>query len=380
MSGFKDRLFCLDLLRGLDMFYLAVVSVALPPLFKALGFSPGWERFFCSHPWEGFTLYDLIMPLFIFMCGAAVPLSLGRRLKEGKPAPGYWRHVWLRVAMLWVLGMLAQGNLATLDLHRISFYSNTLQTIAVGYLVAAWVITLKPWRVRVAIPLVLALAYALIVHFGGDYTKEGNVTMAVEMKILNAIMPADNTEIAYVAKYGYTWYLPSMMFPVIALAGCFATDILLIKRLSAWKRAMCLGAYGALALAVGWLLALCGVKMVKHFFSVSFTLQAIGWSVLALAALYVLTDIYKFRRGTALLIVFGQFALTAYLCEAVFRGACYSVADRLLGGVWRFFDPKWNDTLRAVGYALVVIAVVLVRRRLALAKSAKESSLITVDK
>ena len=28
-----------------------------------------------------------------FMCGAAVPFALGRRLVEGRPGPGYWRHV-----------------------------------------------------------------------------------------------------------------------------------------------------------------------------------------------------------------------------------------------------------------------------------------------
>ena len=115
----EGRLFSLDLLRGLDMFYLAVVATILSPLFLALGADPVWGRFFCSHPWEGFTLYDLIMPLFIFMCGAAIPLALGRRMVGGRPAPGFWGHVWSRFALLWFLGMLAQGNLATLDIHRI---------------------------------------------------------------------------------------------------------------------------------------------------------------------------------------------------------------------------------------------------------------------
>ena len=364
----EGRLFSLDLLRGLDMFYLAVVSTILPSVFKALGADPSWGRFFCSHPWEGFTLYDLIMPLFIFMCGAAIPFSLGRRLTDGKPGPGYWRHVWSRVALLWVLGMLAQGGLATLDIHKISFYDNTLQTIAFGYLVAAFLITIPSWKVRIGVPVVLAVAYGLIVHFCGDYTKDGNITQIVELKILRAIMPADNEQVRYVEDYGYTWYLPSMMFPVITMAGYFATEILRRADFGAWKRAGWLAAYGAASLALGWVLALAGVKMVKHFFAVSFAFQAIGWSVLLLAALYVLTDIWKFRRGTGLLLLFGQFALTAYLCESVFGGVCFSASDRLFSGFARFFDPRWTETVRAVGFGLVVIAVVAIRRQLALAR------------
>ena len=364
----EGRLFSLDLLRGLDMFYLAVVSTILPPVFRALGADPFWNRFFCSHPWEGFTLYDLIMPLFIFMCGAAIPFSLGRRLVDGKPGPGYWRHVWGRVALLWLLGMLAQGDLASLDIHRISFYDNTLQTIAFGYLVAALLITIRSWKVRIGVPVALAVAYGLIVHFGGDYTKDGNITQIVEMKILRAIMPADNVQVGYIEKYGYTWYLPSMVFPVITMAGCFATEILRRKDLGEWKRALGLAVYGAASLALGWALAFAGVKMVKHFFTVSFTFQAIGWSVLLLAVLYVLTDIWKLRRGTGLLLLFGQFALTAYLCESVFRGVCFSASDRLFSGFARFFDPRWSDTVRAVGFGLIVIAVVAIRRQMALAK------------
>lgn len=284
-----NRLFCLDLLRGLDMFYLAVVSAILGPLFQALKLDPSWKMFFCSHPWEGFTLYDLIMPLFIFMCGAAVPFALGRRMIDGRPAPGYWKHVWSRFALLWVLGMLAQGQLATLDVHQISPYNN-----------------------------------------------------------------------------GYTWFLPSLMFPVITLAGSFSTELLIRKDFGVWKRAGGLALLGLSSLAVGWVLALAGVKMVKHIFTVSFTLQAIGWSELSLAALFVLTDIWKIRKGTGLLLLFGQFALTAYLAEAVFRKACYAVSDRVFIGLQNLVPTLYAPVVAAVGYGIVVVAVVMIRRQLAL--------------
>lgn len=367
----EGRLFALDLLRGIDMFYLAVVSVVLHPLFNAIGADPAWNRFFCSHPWEGFTLYDLIMPLFIFMCGAAIPFALGRRMRDGRPLPGYWRHVWGRVALLWVLGMLAQGRLETLSLHHISPYNNTLQTIAVGYLATAFVLTIRSWKIRVAIPIVLTAVYGLLVHFLGDYTNAGNVTRVVELKILLAILPADNSQTEVIREAGYTWFLPSLMFPVISLAGAFSTEILRRSDIGVWKRALGLTVFGAGSLAVGWLLALAGVRMVKHIFTVSFTLQAIGWSVLLLAALFVLTDIWKLRRGTGILLLFGQFALTAYLC-GVFREACKAVANRLFVGFEQFFPPAYAPVVTAVGVGLVVIAVVAVRRQLALGSAARK--------
>ena len=107
-------------------------------------------------------------------------------------------------------------------------------------------------------------------------------------------------------------------------------------------------------------------KMVKHIFTVSFTLQAIGWSELSLAALFVLTDIWKIRKGTGLLLLFGQFALTAYLAEAVFRKACYAVSDRVFIGLQNLVPTLYAPVVAAVGYGIVVVAVVMIRRQCAL--------------
>lgn len=369
----QNRLFCLDCLRGLDIFYLTVVSIAIVPLLKYCHASPALQRFLLDHPWEGFTLYDLIMPLFIFMAGAAVPLAFGRRIKDGRPLPGFHRHVWGRVALLWVLGMFVQGNLLTFDIHKISPYNNTLQTIAVGYAAAAYSLLLKNWIAKIAIPLALTAGYGLIVHFGGqgvgDYSQMTNATVPFELAILNSFLPADNYLTGKITGWGYTWFLPSMMFPVIGLAGCYSTQILLSKR-TEYAKAALLAAIGAAVLAGGWIFTFCGVKMVKHIFTISFTWQAVGWSMLLLAALYVLTDIWKLRKGTGVLLLFGQFALTAYLCEGPFRGAAKAVSEGLLGGFASFF-PKYLDAfVIEVGFGIVVIAVVAIRRRLKLADRA----------
>ena len=94
----QGRLFSLDLLRGLDMFLLTVIG---PLVVEAQASWKCFPRSFYRqfyHGWEGFVLWDVIMPLFIFMCGAAIPFALRKRLQEGPVT--FWKHVLGRVALL----------------------------------------------------------------------------------------------------------------------------------------------------------------------------------------------------------------------------------------------------------------------------------------
>src|SRR3954471_3673821 len=82
----QQRLYSLDALRGFDMFWIMGAEEIVHSLFKATG-SPFWGAFSnqLTHPaWNGFHLYDLIFPLFLFMAGVATPYSVGRELEKGK--------------------------------------------------------------------------------------------------------------------------------------------------------------------------------------------------------------------------------------------------------------------------------------------------------
>ena len=68
------------------MIFLTVVAPLLWAVHAVWGL-PGWLTWQLDHPWEGFTCWDIIMPLFIFMCGAAIPLSLERRLERNGGRP-----------------------------------------------------------------------------------------------------------------------------------------------------------------------------------------------------------------------------------------------------------------------------------------------------
>ena len=358
----KERLYSLDLLRGLDMLFLRVAS----PILIALGTACAWPeavRRQFTHPWGGFTAYDIIMPMFIFMCGAAVPLALPRRMENGRAGRAYWRHVLWRVVMLWVLGMMCQGNLLDLVPANFALYTNTLQSIAAGYLIAAVVLLLPNRRVRFAAPFALAAAYGLLMALCGDYSREGNVAYVFETW-LQKVLPV----IGYTTAGHYTWFLTTLMFGAMTLFGLQATEILQNAAWSQRRRAGVLAGYGAGLLAAGWLLVACGVPMIKQIFTVSFSLQAVGWCMLLYAALYVVGDIWKVRRGTGLVTLYGQCALVAYMIPALFWAGLEQGSKTVLRGVIARFDARWTPVIAMVGYAVMLTVILYFYRR---AKSAK---------
>src|SRR5215212_8481446 len=113
------RVLSIDALRGFDMFWIMGPYVGHK---MVLGFSkwrwgsrdaaPAWIRYHFDHAgWEGFAEWDMIMPLFLFVVGVAMPFSIGRRIDEGAGRGSIYLKMIRRVALLWILGMISQGNL-----------------------------------------------------------------------------------------------------------------------------------------------------------------------------------------------------------------------------------------------------------------------------
>ena len=349
----KERLYSLDLLRGLDMMLLVVIGPLVQALNKTVTLPAAFMGQF-KHGWECFTLWDIIMPLFIFMCGAAIPLALGKRLENGKADGTFWKHVLVRVVMLWVLGMVVQGKLLSLDWHQMSPYSNTLQSIAAGYLVTVCVMLVPSVKLRVAAPIVFAGLYTLLLMFGGDYSQFGNYAYKTDHAILAVILPADNP---FVLKPShYTWFTTTLMFAAMTLSGSFATEILRGEGAKKSK-AVKLLLYGGVLEGVGWAVSP-WIPVIKPIFTLSFTAQAMGWCVIALAVLYILTDILMLRKGLGIVILFGQCALMAYLVGGFFRPVLTKLAEILTQGFPHAFGHK--ELMPVVTAVVVAVEITLI--------------------
>ena len=165
MKPSYQRLESLDVLRGFDLFCLVALEGVLHPLGRAID-APWYNDFlwcFSHVQWDGFSSWDLVMPLFMFMAGVSMPFALSRY----KVMPDKWavyRRIVKRVALLWIFGMMCQGNLLGLDPDRIYLYSNTLQAIAMGYLISAMLFLHV--RLSVQIGTVGALLGSHAIYYG----------------------------------------------------------------------------------------------------------------------------------------------------------------------------------------------------------------------
>src|SRR5450432_3779469 len=113
----NSRLDSLDALRGFDMFWIIGAEDILHTMARATG-SPFWtalsDQF--THPeWNGFHLYDLIFPLFLFIAGVATPYSLERAMEKGASRRKLLGRI-LRRALLLILLWIIYNN-EGLQLH-----------------------------------------------------------------------------------------------------------------------------------------------------------------------------------------------------------------------------------------------------------------------
>src|ERR1700688_2231473 len=108
-----QRLYSLDALRGFDMFWILGAEEIVNTLAQATG-SPFWGGFAnqLTHPaWNGFHLYDLIFPLFLFMAGVSSPYSIGRELEGGASKQKILLRVIRRGLILVLLGVIYNNGL-----------------------------------------------------------------------------------------------------------------------------------------------------------------------------------------------------------------------------------------------------------------------------
>ncbi len=342
------RIMSIDALRGFDMFWicggrpvvLALIGLFWNPL-------PGWLNYQLSHvEWMGFSAWDMIMPLFLFVVGASMPFSFARR--AGQPG-GTWRlylKILRRVLILWVLGMVAQGRLLEFNTSRLFLFSNTLQAIAVGYLVAAVLLLNVSVLGQFVAMVVLLVAYWLIMvlvpvpgHAAGILEPKLNVALYVDEIVLGRFR--DGTT--------YTWVLGGMGFAGTVLLGVMAGHLLRSSR-SGWSKVFLLTVAGVACLGLGRLWGH-WFPIIKHAWTSSMVLWAGGWSLLLLAVFYMTIDVIGWRRWAFPFVVIGMNAIAVYMGVRIIRFD--DIANTLVGGLAKH-TAVYADLLKSsVSFALV---------------------------
>ena len=330
----KDRLESLDILRGADMFLLLFLGPVLKNVAKVYELS-GLNGQLSHVQWEGFATWDIIMPLFLFLSGVTIPFSLAQ-YKTGELRPGRKLYLKLlkRFCMLVFLGWIVQGNLLLFDWKMFHPYANTLQTIAVGYVVSALLfVHLKTkWQITVGVALFAGywLAFACT---GMNLDPQDNIAMAIDKAVLGShrdgVIWAENGAWSFKPAYQYTWILSSLNFAVTVLLGCFAGQILRAAKYVKAKRALVLAIVGAALVAAGLLIDPF-FPIIKKIWSSSFTLFSGGLCFLLIALTYYIVDVKGWGKGLAWLKIYGMNAILAYCVGQVLK--FNSVSASLLVG------------------------------------------------
>jgi len=353
-SGTKpsERLMSVDALRGFDMFLIIGGGVTVREFIEAANISSLNKLLpqFRHVPWEGFTFWDLIMPLFLFIVGVVMPLAFSKRLARGdSKAKLYW-HIIIRTIILFVFGMAAQGHLLKYDLSKLHIYCNTLQAIAAGYLIASLIMLNMRvlWQATATAGLLL-LFWALMMlvpvpgHGAGVLTPEGNLAIYIDRAILGRF--DDGTS--------YTWILSSMTFPCTVMMGVFAGYVLRADKAKSTKTLLLLAlGLGCLLLGMLWHLVF---PIIKHLWTSSFVLFAAGLCYLLLAAFYFVIEVLHLRRWAFIFVVIGMNAIFAYMARSLFNFR--HIGNIFVGGLLRFLGP-WDTFVESLA-AFVAIWLIL---------------------
>ena len=332
MKNKLQRLESLDVLRGFDLFLLVGLETVMHHLSSAIH-TPGFHSFmwcFTHVDWEGFSTWDLVMPLFMFMSGITIPFALSR-YKDAKDKSLVYKRILKRIVLLWIFGMMCQGNLLGLDPNRIYLYSNTLQAIAMGYFISALLYLHTRIRTQIIVSILLLLGFwgamELITvqgYGGGNYTPDGNLAEWIEREVLGRFRDGAsivNGEVNFPDWYRYTWILSSMNFGVTALTGTFAGYILKEKKLMPRKKFGYLFVIGALMVIAGWTWGIWH-PVIKKLWTSSMVLVSSGYCFLLMAVFYYLIDYKKWWKNTDWLKVYGMNSIVAYMLAMCVNFSC----------------------------------------------------------
>lgn len=351
----QERLASLDMLRGLDLFML----VFFKPVFVA--FAKHWSNVpfisyllnqFSHASWEGFTAWDLVMPLFLFMVGAAMPFSF-EKYRQSNNKLAIYKKIIRRFIILFILGIVVQGNLLSLDIREIRIYTNTLQAIAVGYVIAAMIILHLSKRWQIIVTLLLLVCYWGLLTFMGDFTPDGNFAEAVDRIILgrarDGVYYTEDGSWHFADSYHYTWVLTSLVFGVTTMLGVFAGQIMKYGK-DKLKNSKRLFIIGLALLLVGWLLSF-QTPIIKKIWTVSMTLWSGGWCFLLMALFYYIAD-YKGRtKGLNWLKIYGMNSIIAYTLGMVINFR--SLASSLLWGLEQYVGDYYGAVLTFANFLIL---------------------------
>jgi predicted acyltransferase len=347
-SFIQSRLLSLDTLRGFDMFWIIGGEEHVHALSKLYPNS-FWSVFSnqLEHPyWNGFTFYDLIFPLFIFLAGVSTPFSIGKALNAGKSKKEILLKVLKRGLILILLGIVYNNGLQIRPIDDIRFMS-VLGRIGIAYVFANIIFLYAKETFLIYWFAGLVVVYWLILKFTsapgfpmGDLSMEGNFASFFDRNVLPGKLSRGIHDTV-----GLFNNIPAISN---ALAGIITGIFLQKQKITPTKKALYMVLAGLLAVIIAQIWNL-DFPINKNLWSSSFVMQTVGLSLLLFALFYYVIDVLKYTRWTLFFQVIGMNSILIY------------ISGKFID--WEFTADaffKWLGQLTGEPYSILVLAIVLV--------------------
>ncbi len=311
----SQRLYSLDALRGFDMLWITGGQKIIFALATATGLPFfQWLNGQMHHvKWNGFAFYDMIFPLFLFLAGVSLPYSFAARKARGETKTKIYRHAFVRMIILVILGMII-NHLLDFDFENMRYVS-VLGRIGIAWFFAALILlnASVKWQVvwfwGLLIAYYLLMVYVEVPGYGaGVLTLEGNLAGYIDRMILPGKF--------YLGVMDPEGVLSNIPAVSTALLGVFAGHFLRSGslKMNGLKKALTIVGAGVLSLMLGLLWGTF-FPINKSLWTSSFVLFAGGWSLILLGVFYLIIDVWRFKKWAFFFVVIGMNSITIYMLQ-----------------------------------------------------------------
>ncbi|MCZ2339158.1 MAG: DUF5009 domain-containing protein [Chitinophagales bacterium] len=341
------RLQSLDALRGFDMLWIIGFEGMVHGMSQATGWPVmNWLSAELHHsPWNGFTIYDLIFPLFIFVSGVSMPFSFGKKLEGAvinvkTVKNGIYRSLIKRTIILILLGMIVNKSQHILVYDQMRFAS-VLGRIALSCFFAALIYLNSGFRWQIFWFLIILFGYWALMEwvpvpgFGaGVLTPEGNLASYLDREYL----PGKVLREVYDPE-GLLSTIPAIG---TALLGVFTGRFLRYSSpgLNHLKKSFIMIGSGFFFLGIG-LLWNNVFPINKNMWTSSFVIYTGGWSLLLLGLFYLIIDTWGLKKWSVFLVWIGTNSILIYLLSHGVFDFQYT-SDFLFSGLINFSPERWH--------------------------------------
>ena len=361
-----NRLVSLDVFRGMTIAGMVLVN------------NPGtWEAIYSplQHaPWHGITPTDYIFPFFLFIVGIAIPIALGKRIKEGITSQVYLKiiqraaiifglglfmaafplvnltesNIPMVVKLLAMLGLMAAvyfwlvdksrealGALVFTSVLLLGFYlanyslvfnnfatlriPGVLQRIAVCYLITSLIFLHTNWKQMTIISICLLLLYWLLMTVipvpGCEITtiddKACNLAAYLDRLILTEAHIWKSAKV-----YDPEGILSTLPAIVTTISGVL-TGMWLKTERSDTEKAGGMFFFGVVLCAVGWCWNFF-FPFNKSLWTSSYVVYTSGLALCFLGFCFWLIDIKGYKKWAQPFVIFGMNALALFVFSGLF--------------------------------------------------------------